>query len=92
MRNGSGVAPSDRYADGRDGGDGSKIAENIILGVLVDTVTTASAEMGVDMNGGEPKRPFSLCRITHLARGAESHSVCPCIPALTCAALVLSRR
>ena len=90
MRNGSGVAPSDRYADGRDGGDGS-IAENIISGVLVDTVTTASAEMGVD-NGGEPKWPFSLCRITHLARGAESHPVCPCIPALTCAALVLSRR
>lgn len=75
------VALPGRDAAGCDGGDGS-IAENIISEPLVDTMTTAVAEMDVD-NRGEPKRPFSLCRIMDCARGVESHPVCPCISALT---------
>ena len=72
MRNGSGVAPSDRYADGRDGGDGS-IAENIISGVLVDTVTTGlraraprwASTMEVSQNGPSP---FAGSRISREER------------------------
>ena len=90
MWSGSDVAPPDRDAAGCDVNN-KNIAENSIAGPLVDTVTTAVAEMDVG-DRGEPKMPFSLRCSIESARGAESHPVRAHIAAFTSAARVLRWR